>query len=221
MTYQLNDIRNTIPKHKTRKWSKQTSVKRIGVHATASDNQDPNRTALYHVTPSSQNHISAQGAPGLCYHDFIDKAGLVYHCNDYDNIVWHWGMWNTNSVGVVLAYKGAAKEVPPDVMMESLKEHLVVLCLYLKVYPENIFGHREVPSMYTVLADGTRRYKKTCPGMGIDLDVLRDSVTRMLQTRLTEEGLYDGDIDGLFWDQSKSALDSFEVPDSESTPFTG
>lgn len=221
MAYKLQDIRSTIPKHKTRKWSKQKNVKRIGVHTTASDNQDPNKTARYHSTPSPDNHISEKGAPGLCYHDFITKVGVVYHCNDYDDVTWHWGMWNTNSVGVCLAYRGQDGEDPPEEMMQALREHLVILCLYLKVYPQDIYGHREVPSMYTILGNGSKKYKKTCPGMAIDLDELRDTVTRMLQRRLAAEGLYNGAIDGLFWGASKNALNAFDATNVSAPHFYG
>jgi len=208
----LIDIRETIPKHKTRQWSKQKNVKRIGVHTTASNNQNPNATASYHSTPSKDNHISTKGAPGLCYHDFITKDGTVYHCNNYDDVVWHWGLWNNNSVGVCLAYKGQDGLSPPDEMMLALEKHLVVLCLYLKVLPSNVYGHREVPGMFTILGNGSKKYKKTCPGMGIDLDKLRSSLTKNLQRRLAAEGLYNGAIDGLFWENSQRALNAF-VPE--------
>ncbi len=101
------DIRKTIPKHKSRKLAtrKPGSITRIVVHTTDSHNQDPNKTALYHITPGSQNHLSKKGAPGIAYHDFITKEGTVYHCNDYGDITWHSSGWNTSSIGVVMAFK--------------------------------------------------------------------------------------------------------------------
>lgn len=200
------DIRATLPKHSTRKWLKRDNVSRIIVHTTASDNQNPHRTARYHVTPGPQNHLSKKGAPGLAYHDFITKAGEVYHCNDYQDITWHCGIWNTSSVGVCMAFRGQDNVAPTSAQAIALEEHLTILCLYLKIYPQKIYGHREVPGMVTILGNGSKRWKKTCPGLAVDLDKLRRNVTLRLQRRLSAENLYKGKIDGIFGRKSKAAL---------------
>ena len=210
MTYSLLDIRLEMPRHPTRIWRVRTDVKRIVVHTTGSDNQDPKKTGRYHVTPSKQNHISKRGAPGLCYHDFITKCGVVYHCNNYQDIVWHTKGWNGTGVGVCLAFRGQTGEAPPLFQYIALVDHLVVLCLYLKVLPKNVKGHRESPLIYTLLPGGKRKYRKTCPGMGISLHLLRAKVTNGLQERLSSEGLYTGKIDGLFGRKSICALRAFK-----------
>jgi N-acetyl-anhydromuramyl-L-alanine amidase AmpD len=211
---QLVDIRKTIPRHKTRKWKSRRDAKRIVVHTTASENQDPNKTARYHSTPSKHNHLSKKGAPGLAYHDFITKDGVVYHCNDYTHITWHTAGWNRTGVGVALAFKGQSGKPPVAEQMKALEEHLTTLCLYLKILPRMIKGHREGPGMLLQsLGRGSKRYKKTCPGMGIDLSALRDRVTRRLQRRLASEGLYRGKIDGAFGPKSKAALRQFKPLD--------
>lgn len=209
MAYKLIDIRKTIPKHKTRTWKKRTSADTIVVHTTGSSNQDPNKTALYHVTPSKNNHISKLGCAGLCYSDFITKNGTVFHCNNYDDITWHAGFYNTRSVSVVLAFPGQTDAIPDQIMMNVLEQHLVVLCLYLKILPKRVIGHREVPGMYTILGNGSKKYKKVCPGMQINLDILRNAVTCRLQRRLSSEGLYTAKIDGLFGSKSILALNNF------------
>lgn len=203
------DIRATIPKHKTKKPAKRNSATHIVVHTTGSNNQDPNNTALYHVTPSPENHISKTGAPTLCYSDFITKTGTIYHCVSYTDITWHAGLYNTRAIGIVLAYKGQDGLPPPDPQYAALLSHLTVLCLYLKILPGNIIGHREVPGMYTLLGNGSRRYKKSCPGLGLNLDNLRHEVTGVLQTRLALENLYDGEIDYDFGKLSQNALKAF------------
>lgn len=210
-TSRMVDIRITIPKHKTRKWTKrqQGTINRIVVHTTDSNNQDPANTALYHVTPGPKNHLSTKGAPGLCYHDFIDKKGIIYHCNNYLDITWHSSGWNASSIGVTLAYSTKNGGEPTAEQYKSLISHLVVLCLYLKIEPNMVFGHREAPWMYKILSKGTKQYKKECPGMKIDLDKMRNAICIGLQERLYREGLYCDKIDGIFGTKSKLALKNF------------
>lgn len=211
MRRKMIDIRNSIPKHPTKKWSKRNSIDTIVVHCTASTQQDPNKVALYHIKP---NHISSTGCPTLCYHDFIDATGLVYHCNSYENSTWHAGLYNSRSIGIVMAFEGKDLVVPPKEQYDVLVKHLITLCLYIKILPENVIGHREVPGMFTIVGKGSKKFKKACPGMGVDLDKMRDDVIRGLQTRLKDEGLYYGSVDGSFGPKSRSALNNF-VPSSK------
>lgn len=210
MAYRQVDIRRTIPKHPTRRWKKREAVDTIVVHTTASDNQDPNHTAQYHITPGPQNHISTKGSPGLCYHDFITKEGVVYHCNNYEDWTWHAGAYNKRSIGVVMAFRGQDGNPPCSRQMIALEEHLTILCLYIKIVPRNVIGHREIPGMWKLLGNGSKKYKKTCPGMGVSLDRLRQAVTLRLQRRLSAEGLYNGRIDGIWGPKSQAALESFD-----------
>lgn len=203
-----------MPRHPTRKWKKRLrkNIRRIVVHTSASDNQDPIRTAKYHITPGAQNHLSKEGAPGFAYHDSVVKSGTVFHCNDYQDITWHAGAYNRGSIGVVLAFRGQDGDSPTLDQYSSLISHLSYLCLYLHILPKKVIGHREVPGMFVILGKGARRYKKTCPGMAIDLNKMRRDLTLHLQRRLAAEGLYDGAIDGLFGKKSRAALRSFKPP---------
>lgn len=210
MVRKIIDIRRTIPRHTTRKWKKRKAIDLIVIHTTASNQQDPVKTAKYHITPGKDNHLSKKGAPGIAYHDFIDKDGRLYHCNNYMDITWHAGLWNGKSVGIAMAFKGQTGEAPSYEQSLRLVQHLVILCLYLKVLPKKIKGHREAPGMVTILGNGSKRYRKTCPGWGVNLDLLRQEVTRRLQVRLASEKLYKGSIDGDFGPLSRAALNAFD-----------
>ena len=200
------DIRSTIPRHPTRQWRKRQKIKRIVVHCTASNNQDPDRTAHYHVTPGPWNRISKRGCPSIAYHDFITQQGTIYRCNDYTDWTWHAGLWNRTSIGVALAYRGQDGQIPCAAQFHALITHLVTLCLDKKILPSMVRGHREAPWMMVKLGRGSTRYKTVCPGMGIDLPALRATVTRYMQRRLLAEGLYTGKIDGIFGRLSRQAL---------------
>jgi N-acetyl-anhydromuramyl-L-alanine amidase AmpD len=210
MAYPIKDIRRTIPRHKTKVPKKRVNADTIIVHTIASDNQDPNKTALYHVTPSKDNHISKTGCPTVAYADFITKDGTLYHCVDYTSVTWHAGLYNTRSLAVVLAYRGQDSGVSPtELQMQTLEEHLTFLCLYLHISPVNILGHREIPGMFILLGNGSKRYRKECPGMMINLDQLRYDVTCRVQRRLAALNLYNKEIDGKWGPASKVALKAF------------
>jgi len=206
LAYKLVDLRATLPRHPTRKWAKRKQILRIIVHCTGGTNQDPFETNTYHIGP---NHISKKGCPRICYADFIDKDGVVFHCNEYDDWTWHCGAWNKTSVGVVMAYPGG-KEAPPQVQYESLLEHLVKLCLFFTLQPKVIYGHREVPGMVILLGNGSKKYKHICPGMAVDLSKLRKEVTLRLQKKLAGDGFYLAKIDGDFGSKSIAALKAWK-----------
>ena len=204
------DIRSEMPRHPTRKWDRRKLIKYIVVHTTASSNQDPKKTARYHITPGPQNHVSQAGCPGLCYHDYINKDGIIFHCNEYRDKTWHAGLYNAKSIGVVMAFEGQKPGMlPSDAQWNALLEHLVKLCLFFKLLPQDIIGHREVPGMYTIVGKGSKKYKTVCPGLAIDLDNLRYLITCRLQTFLAAQELYTGSIDGKFGKLSQAALNNY------------
>ncbi len=219
------DITGTIPRHKTKTWKQRQTADTIVVHETASDNQDPNKTARYHITPSPDNALSRSGAAGIAYTDFINKEGLIYHCNFYTDITWHASQYNTRSIGVCMAYKSMdsqGREVfaPTDAQFLALEEHLTAMCLNLKILPQGIIGHREVPGMFTILGKGLKKYRKTCPGLQVDLNKLRLNIAYRLQRVLASQGLYTARIDGIFGPLSIGALVQWmPIGDDEETSW--
>jgi N-acetyl-anhydromuramyl-L-alanine amidase AmpD len=209
MAYTIKDIRADLPVHKTKKPKQRKTADTIVVHCTASKNQDPFKLALYDITPSPENHISTSGCPTITYHDYIINNGTLFHCVDYTSITWHAGLYNTKSIGVVLAYEGLDNIYPATAQMQTLVEHLMRLCLYMHILPENVIGHREIPGMYTIIGEGSKKYKKKCPGLMINLDQLRQNITIYLQEKLMHLGLYEGPLDGMFGQNSRIALSKF------------
>jgi len=159
------------------------------------------------VKPRHKNHISSRGAPGVCYHDYIRGDGQVFRCNDYESITWHTKGWNRAGVGVVLAFQGQTGQIPPSPQFSALIQHVAKLCLYLKVSPVNVKGHRE--SLAIPGGKGPVRYKKACPGMGINLDMLRHLVTIRVQKLLADHGYYKGVLSGAWDAASQDALNRF------------
>lgn len=84
-----------------------------------------------------------------------------------------------------MAFRGEiSTEAPTTRQYDSLEKALLILCLKFNINPDNIFGHREVPGMYTILGNGSRRLKKVCPGLQVNLDQLRHDITIRLQCLL-------------------------------------
>lgn len=159
------------------------------------------------------NHIAEDGVPAITYHDVVMPDGNVYHTLPYREVSWHAGGYNSSSIAVALMYQcvdpNTNKDTyaPNDNMIKSLQCHCGDLCLDLKLSPMSVVGHRElqgtgwIPGSY-----GSKRLRKTCPGMKVDLDLLRKNIATYMQVQLNIKGLYTGAIDGLFLNQSRAAL---------------
>ncbi len=81
-----------------------------------------------------------------------------------------------------MAFRGQDEgALPTAEQRQTLEELLVSQCIWYCIPPKFIYGHREVPGMYTLLGNGSRKYKKTCPGLATDLDTLRMSIAIRLQ----------------------------------------
>jgi len=189
-----------LPWHKTKRWAERALAKitSITFHTTATRNQDPFKTNAYHVGP---NHISKTGCPRICYHEFHDKEGTRYLCNEHKHRTWHVGLWNRWCIGVVAAFKGQS-EPPTVVQMRSVLAAMVQLCLEHNVIPQKVKGHREY------LIRGKQKLK-SCPGPYVNMDAVRLVVCLRLQGILRDAGLYRGGLDGKFWKKSKAALKGY------------
>lgn len=207
---EIKNIVATLPVNKTKKPTirKLNAIKKIVVHCT-DDTLKPLELARYDVGP---NHISSTGCPTCTYHYYINQAGEVYQLVDDTTETWHAGGHNSNSVAICLSYKtdpaveNKKKDEPdpantPSVQMRvALQDLLVVLCKKLAVSPIDIFGHRELFGTGFILLKGHKALKKTCPGMTVDLELLRYGVAAELQMELKVK------VDGEWGPKSEKAF---------------
>lgn len=214
------NISGSLPRHPTKAYSKRSSfsIKRIVVHTTNWDTT-VHKLAKYDVTPyfvlggkKIYNHISKTGCPAITYHEVIMNDGVVYKTLDQTEIAWHVGIWNSGSLGIALMYiatnplTGKDEYAPLDKQLRSLQTRCGDLCLQLGITPQNVVGHRELKGTGWFFSKGSKMFRKTCPGMLLDLDVLRKNVALYMQILLKCRGLYEGEIDGDFGPKSKAAL---------------
>jgi len=215
----LIDLTDVLPRHRGKPPAIRKKIKRIVLHTTDWE-VTPEELAAYDIGP---NHISNTGCPTITYSYLVGLDGKIFKTARHEWVTWHVGNWNTGSLGVALVYKTnpeyekakvKGKPTPPleegaspsGLMNDSMIRLLVELCIHETVTPSNIYGHRELKGTGWFNQNGSRRLRKTCPGMAINLDRLRSRVTLALQHRLKDLGVYDGAIDGKFGSKSKGAL---------------
>lgn len=220
------DISGSLPRHpsgkayQTRDLSK---VNKIVVHCT-DRNWTLVKLAMYDITPyfvvdgkKIYNHIDKTGLPAITYHDIVMNNGKLYHTLGYEEISMHAGGYNTGSIAVALMYivtdpaTGKDTFAPSELAIKTLQRHLGKLCLQLGLTPDRIFGHRELMGTgWFLSASGSKRLRKTCPGMQVDLDLLRTRAAKYMQLVLLVHGYYKGRIDGDFGPKSRAALALFK-----------
>lgn len=157
--FKVIDYINILQWHETRTWSKRTlsKINKIVVHQSLTEGtlEGINR---YHITPGPQNHISPKGAPHICYHFAVTKAGKVYQCNHLSSLVWHTKGQNTSGIGIVLlgnfngpSYKGTQE--PTDIQLVNTNKLIDFLLKRddIKINSKEVYGHKDFG-------------KENCPG---------------------------------------------------------
>lgn len=219
----IKDIREELPKHSNKTYAKRTQdqIKRIVLHCTGplpnGDNEEIIRKiATYDVNPG--NHISDTGCPAYTYHYTIGKRGEIFYTLGLEDISWHCGLWNPGSIGIVMLFdpKDINNETPsvsPDIeQIDSAVRLSAALCLKLGLKP-NCVGHRELKGTGFTIFKGSRKLRKTCPGLVVDLDKYRYEVAKHIQRTLLLKGFYNDKIDGIFGKKSLDALKRYYLVD--------
>ena len=208
------DLRGKLPvnpnpkrKYKRRKLSK---IKKLVLHCDDWDT-DIFTIAEYDVTPNPKHHISKKGCPECTYHYFIEKNGDVMQCVDLNKISWHAGNHNGKSAGVCMRYRATGNKYPPPIhQLEAAESLLAYLCLKLGVDPDNVYGHRELYGTGWLYGPkGIRKLRKTCPGLLVNMDLVRYNVAIKVQKVLKDNHFYNSKIDGIFGPKSEAALKQY------------
>lgn len=92
----IYNITEELPYHPVKRYRSRgvEKITQIVVHHTASDVQDPEQYAKFHV--------DVRGWPGIAYHFMIRNDGRVYQTNDINTLSYHAAGHNTKSIGVCL-----------------------------------------------------------------------------------------------------------------------
>jgi hypothetical protein len=187
-----------------------SDIERIVIHCTVADNWTTEQLIDYDLGP---NHISSTGLPVASYSDIIFKGGNIDHVVDYTKETWHVGNWNYTSLGIALMFDPGPNDQkkPSDKMYSAMIHHVSLLAMGLNFTPDKVVGHRELKDTGWIIKDGKKQLRKTCPGLSIDLDIVRQDVAFYMQAMLKSWGFYDDKIDGLFGPKSKLALLNYKL----------
>lgn len=208
------DISRELPRHPTKRYKKRrlSRVNKIVVHTTDRD-WSIMQLAEFDIGP---NHISDTGCAAITYHDVIMKQGTVFHTLPYGEVSHHAGGYNTGSVAVAMMFQctnpqtGKDSYHPTVNALKALTAHCGKLCLKFGLTPDRVFGHRELKGTgWFRNKYGSKRLRKTCPGLKVDLDKVRKAVAEYMQIYLRIQGYYKGKIDGDFGKNSRKALKAF------------
>lgn len=176
----IRNIVNELPRHATKKYKRRNlnDIRYVVIHCTDAPspkgNTDEERIAAeiahikaiaaYDVGP---NHISKTGCPAFTYHRAVGETGNIYLTSSLEDVTWHAGNANAESIGIALLYrvrtaqrrKGESR--PTAEMIESA---LTAAANISKVLGRRLglVGHREVPDT-----------SKECPGFDVDMNALR------------------------------------------------
>ncbi len=187
--FKTTSLIDSLPRHATKTYEKRDLGDILGITVHCDDaGWDPFQIAKYDI--SLGNHIDPMGVPACTYHTYISSTGTGYQLLDFEEVSWHAKGWNTQLVACVISYKATGnKNPPPQVQYDALVGMLAKMCLFLKLDPTEgrIYGHRELAGTGHIVKDGKIQYLKTCPGMLVDLPVLRKNVCEAVQAELGVE----------------------------------
>jgi N-acetyl-anhydromuramyl-L-alanine amidase AmpD len=211
---QIKDVRSSLPLNPNPKRRYETrdikDITKIALHCTGPGAPELMPLARYDITPRPDHHISPLACPGFTYHYYIDED-IVYYTSSLENITWHAGTHNKNSIGVCMRYKSKDNPNPPSKkQLQAVYDLLVHLCLKLGITPDRIRGHRELWGTGWKMVNGTKKLRKTCPGLLVDLHQMRYTVSRGIQKFLVKTKLYKGPVDGDFGPKSIKAFRKYQ-----------
>ncbi len=212
------DISSELPRQKDNSYKRRarSAIKRIVIHTTDWVTT-PEKVAAYDIRPFTiykgkkiWNHISKKGCPAITYHEMCSSTQL-WKTLDWEEISWHVGNWNGGSLGIAMNYKctmpgSKAQKAPPPDMVKIVQTRCGDICLELGLTPDKVVGHRELFGTGWSWEKGSKRLRKSCPGLQVNLNHMRWNVAAYMQIKMKMEGVYDGPIDGDFGRKSKEGL---------------
>lgn len=151
----MKDMRKTIRKHPTKRYSSVSTSKKthIILHHSLTLTGSAEAYANY--------HIDTHGWAGIAYHFVIEKDGTIKWCNDLGVVSYHAGNANIYSVGVNMTGDFRTQN-PTDEQYDSLYKLIHALKRVMNVTDnKRIIAHQEAPSYLW----------KQCPSL--DMDAVR------------------------------------------------
>jgi N-acetylmuramoyl-L-alanine amidase len=120
-------------------------------------------------------HREHNGWRKIGYHRYIEEDGEVMLGRPDEEIGAHAGGFNEHSLGVCVSGHGDFERFNSK-QLSSLVRQLATWCRTYHLLSTHCIGHRETDE------HGGPAVSKTCPGVLIDMDVIRELVRARLET---------------------------------------
>jgi hypothetical protein len=212
----VHDLRGNLAVHKTKRFGARSvdALQGVAFHHSAGTTGGLDRflaIARYHVGPS---HLSATGAPGICYSMGITAAGEVAIFHDLDRRTWSHGNANSSHIGVLVC---GDFSTPGHDAHEPTPEQLWAVCcvtlacravfgLGFDIAGHYAFGKPRCPGTTIQTMAEAMRTHVVLPHAPAELDTLG-----AVQTALSTLGYDAGIPDGIMGPTTRAALCTFQA----------
>ncbi len=135
----------------------------------------------------SSNHINKKGCPIPLYSYYITSELCIYKLVDDKYRTWHSGVpdrykdncpaWNEISLSIAFEFFGLGRKRMSDSMLQIGIDLTREISRSYCIPPSNVLGHRELSGSGHV-PSFPQRLRTPCPGMGVDMNLVRLFLTR-------------------------------------------
>ena len=143
-------------------WHKRDTINHLAIHHSEVSNQT--------VFDFNKWHTEHNGWHKISYHYVIDEKGIVYQCNNDDDLTYHVRGSNSDSIGICLIGNFDITDIN-ECQLKNAEELVFDLCKKYALSASQILGHREFPGQLA---------SKTCPGDNMSMDSFRLSIGKKL-----------------------------------------
>lgn len=129
------------------------------------------------VEQMREYHKTHNGWADIGYHYVIRMNGVIETGRPLADAGAHVAGFNAESVGICCSGHGDLADFTPE-QHASLAELCAELCARTGSGPDRVIGHREADD------HGAPHVDKTCPGVKVDMNVVRGNVEKALRAKL-------------------------------------
>lgn len=147
----------------------------IVVHTAASYDHKFGKVVHQPVSVIDEYHRTHNGWRKNGYSKYIEEDGTIEQGRPDEEVPAHVGGFNANSLGICVSGHGDFERFNSQ-QLSALVRQCASWCRLYHLPPSHVIGHRETDE------HGGPPVAKTCPGVMIDMDVIRELVRARLET---------------------------------------
>lgn len=179
------------------------TVDRLVLHCTDKEGWTPERLSRFAI---EERQFS------ICSYHYYIQPDTIWHMVGHNVITPHAAPFNKHSLAVSMDFAATNWEslkipINPDTYHNAITT-LAYLALLFGVRPVKIVGHRELPGTGFFMKQDIKVLRKTCPGLTIDMKMVRFLVTKKIQETLNSLAIEKPlAVDGVFGPKTSLLMD--------------